>query len=185
MEEVVRRWDVSSGECLHIYQKSGLGLISCAWFPDGKQMLCGVTDQNICLWDLDGKERESWKGLRATRTADIAVTEDGKWIISMCRETAISLLDREAKQEKVINEEQTITTFSISKDGNFLLVNLINQEIHLWSIVDEPKLITKYKGHKCSRLVIRSCFGGLKQAFIASGSEDSQDSMLSLLFVIC
>ncbi|XP_010906218.1 WD repeat-containing protein 26 homolog [Elaeis guineensis] len=174
MEEVVRRWDAISGECLHVYEKSGLGLISCAWFPDGKQLLCGVTDQNISLWDLDGKELESWKGLRATRTSDIAVTKDGKWIISLCRETAISLLDREAKREKLIEEEQTITTFSLSKHDKFLLVNLINQEIHLWSIVDEPMLITKYKGHKRSRLVIRSCFGGFEQAFVASGSEDSQ-----------
>lgn len=174
MEEVVRRWDVLSGECIHMYEKSGLGMISCGWFPDGKRFFTGVTDKSICLWDLDGKEVESWKGQRAIKTSDMAVTKDGKRIISMCKEAAILLLDREAKLEKVIKEEQTVTSFSLSRDDKYLLVNLVSQEIHLWSIADDPQLLMRYKGHKRSRFVIRSCFGGYEQAFIASGSEDSQ-----------
>lgn len=174
MEEVVRRWDIISGECLHVYEKSGLGLISCGWFPDGTRFFTGVTDKSICLWELDGKEVESWKGQRAIKTSDMAITKDGRRIISMCKEAAILLLDREAKLEKVIEEEQTVTSFSLSRDDKFLLVNLVNQEIHLWSIADDPQLVMRYKGHKRSRFVIRSCFGGYEQAFIASGSEDSQ-----------
>lgn len=174
IEESVRRWDVSSGSCLRVYEKVGLGLISCGWFPDGKQVFSGVTDKSICVWDLNGKEVECWKGQRTVNISDMAVTTDGKQIISMCRETTILLLDREAMIERMIKEEQTITSFSLSRDNKFLLVNLINQEIHLWSVVGDLKLIAKYKGHKRSRFVIRSCFGGYDQAFIASGSEDSQ-----------
>ncbi|XP_058071657.1 WD repeat-containing protein 26 homolog [Magnolia sinica] len=174
LEEAVRRWDVDSGACLHVYEKPGLGLISCDWFPDGKRVFSGVMDKSICMWDLDGKELECWKGQRMIKTSDMAVTADGKQIISLCREKAILLLDTEAQIDKVIEENQTITSFSLSRDDSFLLVNLINQEIHLWSIAGEPKLVTKYKGHKRTRFVIRSCFGGFKQAFIASGSEDSQ-----------
>ncbi|KAG1327633.1 WD repeat-containing protein 26 [Cocos nucifera] len=174
MEEAVRRWDVHTGDCLHVYEKGGLGLISCGWFPDGRQVFSGVTDKSTCLWDLEGKELESWKEQRTTRTSDMAVTKDGRWIISICRETTIMLVDREAKLEKLIEEDQTITSFSLSSDDKFLLVNLVNQEIHLWSIKDDPGLLTRYRGHKRSRFLIRSCFGGYEQTFIASGSEDSQ-----------
>ncbi|XP_072969593.1 WD repeat-containing protein 26 homolog [Typha angustifolia] len=174
LEEVVRRWDIQSGECLHVYEKAGLGLISCGWFPDGNQFFSGVTDKSICLWDLEGKELDCWKGQRSTKTSEMAVTKDGRLVISMSRESTILLLDREAKLEKLIEEEQTITSFLLSKDDNFLLVNLVNQEIHLWSIKGDPKLITRYKGYKRSRFLIRSCFGGFEQAFVASGSEDSQ-----------
>ncbi|XWS54393.1 hypothetical protein CRYUN_Cryun10bG0086500 [Craigia yunnanensis] len=174
LEEVIRRWDVCSGECLLVYEKSGVGLISCGWFPDGKGIFAGMTDRSICLWDLDGRELECWKGQRTLRTSDMAITDDGKRIISICRESAILLLDREAKFERLIEEVDMITSFSLSKDNKFLLVNLINQEIHLWSIEGDPKLMSRYKGHKRTRFVIRSCFGGLGQAFIASGSEDSQ-----------
>ncbi|GMH08707.1 hypothetical protein Nepgr_010547 [Nepenthes gracilis] len=173
-EEVIRRWDVHSGECLHVYEKSGAGLISCGWFPDGKGVLSGITDKSICLWGLDGRELECWKGQRILKISDMAITSDGKKVISICRESAILLLDREAKFERLIEEDQVITSFSLSNDSKFLLVNLINQEIHLWSIEGDPKVISKYKGHKRTRFVIRSCFGGFGQAFIASGSEDSQ-----------
>ncbi|OMO72185.1 hypothetical protein CCACVL1_17902 [Corchorus capsularis] len=173
-EEVIRRWDANSGECLHVYEKSGIGLISCGWFPDGKGIFAGMTDRSICLWDLDGRDLECWKGQRTLRISDVAITDDGKRIISICRESAILLLDREAKFERLIEEADMITSFSLSEDNKFLLVNLINQEIHLWNIEGDPKLVSKYKGHKRTRFVIRSCFGGFGQTFIASGSEDSQ-----------
>lgn len=174
LEEVIRRWDVNSGQCLHMYEKMGIGLISCGWFPDGKGIFSGMTDKSICLWDLDGREINCWKGQRTLKISDMAVTGDGKRIISICKETAILLLDREAEFERLIEEDQVITSFSLSKDNKFLLVNLINQEIHLWSIEGDLKVVAKYKGHKRSRFIIRSCFGGFEQAFIASGSEDSQ-----------
>ncbi|GLT26280.1 hypothetical protein SLA2020_013620 [Shorea laevis] len=174
VEEVIRCWDVSSGECLHVYEKAGSGTVSCGWFPDGKWIFSGVNDKTICMWELDGKEVECWKGQRTLKISDLEVTNDGKQIISICRETAILLLDREAKVERLIEEDQTITSFSLSRDNRFLLVNLLNQEIHLWNIDGDVKLVCKYKGHKRTRFVIRSCFGGLDQAFVASGSEDSQ-----------
>jgi WD40 repeat protein len=180
VEENVRRWDVSSGECLQIYEKAGLGLVSCGWFPDGKRIFSGVNDKSISMWHVDGTELECWRGQKTLRISDLEITNDGKQIISMCRETAILLLDRETKVERLIEEDQTITTFSLSRDNRFLLVNLLNQEIHLWNIEGDLKLIAKYKAHKRTRFVIRSCFGGLAEAFVASGSEDSQVWLLIL-----
>lgn len=173
-EEVLRRWDVDTGECLRIYEKSCIGVISCGWFPDGTGIFAGMTDRSICLWDLDGKELECWKGQKTLKISDMAITNDGKRIISICKDNAILLFDREANFERLIEEDEMVTSFTLSKDNKFLLVNLISQEIHLWSIESDPKLVSKYKGHKRHRFVIRSCFGGFEQAFIASGSEDSQ-----------
>ncbi|KAK2441519.1 WD repeat-containing protein [Trifolium repens] len=174
VEEAVRRWDVSTGKCLQIYEKNGSGLISCAWFPCGKYILSGLSDKSICMWALDGKEVESWKGQKTLKISDLEITGDGKHILSICEENAILFFNKETKEERFIEEDQTITSFSLSKDSRFLLVNLLNQEIHLWNIEGDPKLVGKYKSHRRSRFVIRSCFGGLKQSFISSGSEDSQ-----------
>lgn len=174
MEENVKRWDVDSGECLNIYEKNGVGLVSCGWLPSGKGITTGMTDKSICLWDLDGTEVECWKGQRTLNTSDIAVTDDGNIILSMCKETAILLQNREQKLDRLIEEKQVITSFSLSKDNKYILVNLGNQQIHLWSISDEPKIVHKYNGHKRTRFLIRSCLGGVDQGFIASGSEDSQ-----------
>ncbi|XP_047320015.1 WD repeat-containing protein 26 homolog [Impatiens glandulifera] len=174
MEEIVRRWDVDSGECLHIYEKTGVGFVSCGWLPYGEGITTGMTDKSICLWDLEGREVECWKGQRTLNTSDMAVTDDGNRILSMCKETAILLLDKEEKVDRLIEETQVITSFSLSIDNKFILVNLGNQEIHLWSIHGKPKIVHKYEGHKRTRFLIRSCLGGVDEAFVASGSEDSQ-----------
>ncbi|KMT09105.1 hypothetical protein BVRB_6g132130 [Beta vulgaris subsp. vulgaris] len=173
-EETVRRWDVLSAECLQVYEKAGVPVVSCAWSPDGESVFAGFSDKSIGMWDLNGKELHCWKGQRTLKISDLEITLDGKQIISICKETAISLLDRETKVENLVEEDQAITSFSLSNDGKFLLLNLANQEIHLWTIDGDIKLVAQYKGHKRSRFVVRSCFGGLEQSFIASGSEDSQ-----------
>ena len=179
VEEAIRRWDVSTGKCLQIYEKNGVGLVSCAWFPSGKYILSGLSDKSICMWELDGKELESWKGHRTLKISDLEITGDGEHILSIFKENVVLLFNIKTKDERYIEEDQTITSFSLSKDNRFLLINLLNQEIHLWNIEADPKVVGKYKGHRRSRFIIRSCFGGLKQAFIASGSEDSQVCVLN------
>ncbi|KAL8105700.1 WD repeat-containing protein 26 homolog isoform X2 [Apium graveolens] len=173
-EEAVRRWDVSSGKCLHVYEKAGSGLISCGWLADGEGIVSGMSDKSICLWDLEGNMLECWKGHRTENISDMALTSDGKIIISICRGNTLLLFNRESRCERIIEEEDRITSFSLSKDNKFLLVNIVNQEIHLWRITGDPKIVSKFKGHKRTRFLVRSCFGGFEQAFIASGSEDSQ-----------
>ncbi|XP_050881767.1 WD repeat-containing protein 26 homolog isoform X2 [Lathyrus oleraceus] len=173
VEEAVMRWDVSTGERLQVYEKNGSGFISCAWFPCGKYVLSGLSDKSICMWELDGTEVESWTGQKTLKISDLEITGDGEHL-SICKENAILFFNKETKHERFIEEDQAITSFSLSKDSRFLLVNLLNQEIHLWNIEGDPKLVSKYKSHKRSRFIIRSCFGGHEQSFIASGSEDSQ-----------
>jgi WD40 repeat protein len=121
-----------------------------------------------------GKKWSLGKDKKTLKISDLEITGDGKHILSICEENAILFFNKETKEERFIEEDQTITSFSLSKDSRFLLVNLLNQEIHLWNIEGDPKLVGKYKSHRRSRFVIRSCFGGLKQSFISSGSEDSQ-----------
>lgn len=173
-QESVRRWDVSSGECLHVYEKSGLGFVSCAWDADGESVLTGLADKSISRWDLDGKEVDCWKGQQSLWISDLEITSDGRQIISICKENELVLIDRETQDDRFIEETHKITSFSLSRDSSFLLVNLSNQEIHLWKIQGDLRLIAKFKGHKRSRFVIRSCLGGLEEAFVVSGSEDSQ-----------
>ncbi|XP_004499533.1 WD repeat-containing protein 26 homolog isoform X2 [Cicer arietinum] len=173
VEEAVRRWDVSTGKCLQVYEKNGPGLISCAWLPCGNYILSGLNDKSICMWELDGKEVESWKEEKTLKISDLEITGDGEHIISICKENVILLFNKETNDERFIEEDEIITSFCLSKDSRFLLINLLNQEIHLWNIGD-LQLVRKYKSHKRARFVIRSCFGGFRQSFIASGSEDSQ-----------
>eukprot|EP01018_Ginkgo_biloba_P030190 Gb_04425 [translate_table: standard] len=171
IEEVVKLWNVETGQCKLTYDR---GLTSCGWFPDGKRFVSVGDDKSIYMWDLEGKMLDSWKGQGKSKISDLAVTSDGKQIVSICAEKYLMIYNLETRSERVIEEEKPMTSLSVSKDGGFLLVNLVNQEIHLWDITANAKLLLKYKGHKQSRYVIRSCFGGSNHAFIVSGSENSE-----------
>lgn len=175
VQDTARRWNVSSGECLQVYEKNGAGIVSCEWAPDGKGIYFGFTDKSMSMWDLEGKEVECWKGQRIVSISDLGVTSDGKKIITICKNSVILLFDKESNVEKFIEEDETITSFSLSSDNKFLLVSLVNQEIHLWNIEGgHTKLVGKYKGHKRTRYVLKACFGGFEQSFVACGSEDAQ-----------
>jgi WD40 repeat protein len=175
-EEVVKLWDVQTGECKHTLDKQNSFCSSCAWFPDGKRFVTGGSEKCIYIWDLEGKELDAWKGSRMPRISVIAITRDGSHLVSVCGDRYISIYNLELKIDRVIEEEKCITSRSVSRDGMYLLVNLVSQEIHLWDITEDESTIKpfKYKGHRQGRYVIRSCFGGSDQGFILSGSEDSQ-----------
>ncbi|KAF8089511.1 hypothetical protein N665_0503s0010 [Sinapis alba] len=176
--EVIKRWDAVSGQCVQTYGRVDVGSVSCGWFHDGSGIIGAMSDRRIYLWRLDGSEIEHEQEQRAQKLSDVAMTSDGKWIVSVGKEkNEISLFSRETRAERVIQlyEEDRITSFSLSKDNKYLLIDLSIQEIQVWDIEgDEPSYLTKYDGHKRSLFVIRSCFGGYHEGFIASGSEDSQ-----------
>nr|XP_043623987.1 WD repeat-containing protein 26 homolog [Erigeron canadensis]XP_043623988.1 WD repeat-containing protein 26 homolog [Erigeron canadensis] len=173
VEEVIRRWDVCSGKCIQVYEKSLNGSISCSWSPDGKLILAGLTDKSIIMWDSDGKEIDCLRGQKTLKISDLQLTSDGR-LITICTEKTILVHDRESGTERCIKEDQMIVSFTLSADHKFLLVSLVNEELHLWSIQGHIQLVSKYRGHRRSRFIVRACFGGFQQGFIASGSEDSQ-----------
>ncbi|XP_047972664.1 WD repeat-containing protein 26 homolog isoform X2 [Salvia hispanica] len=173
-DKTVRRWDIDSGECLCVYGTQNLGLLSCEWAADGKHIYTGVTDKSTRMWDLEGKEVECWPGYPTYRMTDLGIASDGKELVTYYKEDGVVLFQRETYPETVIEDNQTITSFVLSEDGKLLLLSLWNGDLHLYNIDGCLHCIGEYIGSKRSRFVVRSCLGGLKQAFIASGSENSQ-----------
>eukprot|EP00899_Mesostigma_viride_P001331 jgi/Mesvir1/11199/Mv16593-RA.1 len=171
---LVKLWDTTTGVCLQTYTKHTDSVTACAWFPDGKHFVSGGFDKSMFLWDIEGKELEQWKG---SRVNDLAISEDGRHMVSITSEKRIRVYRFHDKTEESINEVESITSLCLSSCSRYLLVNLSSQEIHLWDLCEsrlpsEPAFT--YTGQKQGRYVIRSCFGGTDQAFIVSGSEDSQ-----------
>jgi len=110
------------------------------------------------------------------RTTDLAVTKDGKFLVAVCHEKKIRIYDLEDMKELgSIQETESITSLCLSADDKHALVNLSSQEIHMWNL-HEKLMVRKYVGQKQGKFVIRSCFGGLHQAFVVSGSEGTISS---------
>ncbi|XP_068664415.1 WD repeat-containing protein WDS homolog [Aristolochia californica] len=174
--EVLKLWDVESGICQQTFGSQSTIVSSCAWLPDSKRVVCGISDPDRCIyiWDLKGRVLEAWKGGRMPKVSDLSVTPDGEHLISICSEKEIRILNFRTKSEHVITEENSITSLSISRDSQFFIVSLNSQEIHLWNVKGTQAEPLKYAGHNQGNSVVRSCFGGTNCGFVVSGSENSQ-----------
>ncbi|KAJ3103927.1 hypothetical protein HDU97_009739 [Phlyctochytrium planicorne] len=169
-DKSLKIWDIEDGSCKNTFNRHTDYITSCAWLPDGSKFVSGSLDKTIILWHINGDVLFKWNA----RATDLSVSWDGRMLfaISERRIRIFSLTTRE--ELDFIEEVKSITSLHSSKDSKFVLVNVSEiQEIHLWNL-EEKELIRKYVGHKQERFVIRSCFGGIHQNFILSGSEDSK-----------
>ncbi|GFP85390.1 WD repeat-containing protein 26 [Phtheirospermum japonicum] len=158
--EVLKLWDVETGTCKHTFGNDGFVVSSCAWFPDSKRLVCGSSDpkKGIYMWDCEGNEIKAWKGTRMPKVLDLAVTPDGENLISIFSDKEIRILHVATSAERVISEEHSITSLSVSGDSKFLIVSLNSQEIHLWDVTGDSMKPVTYTGHKQQKYVIRSYF---------------------------
>ena len=73
-----------------------------------------------------------------------------------------------------IEVSDTLTSISLSKDGRYLLSNisLKQPKLELFDL-NRKEVIHRYRGHKQEMFIIRCAFGGVNDAFVLCGSEDS------------
>ncbi|KAJ8330679.1 hypothetical protein O5D80_001192 [Batrachochytrium dendrobatidis] len=169
-DHTLKLWNAKTGACEHTFVRHTEPVTSCAWLPNGECFVSGSLDKNIYLWNLGGDILYKWTGVRIM---DLTVSIDGSTLIASS-DKKIRLYDLNLRHEiGTLQENDSITSVYVASDGKHLLVNLAIQEIHLWSL-EHKRLVRKYVGQKQGRFVIRSCFGGIHDNFILSGSEDSQ-----------
>nr|DAD30294.1 TPA_asm: hypothetical protein HUJ06_031762 [Nelumbo nucifera] len=117
--EVLKLWDVETGNCKHTFGERTPVVTLCAWFPDSKRLVSGSSDPKNCIytWDLNGNELEAWKRGRLPKVSDRAVTLDGDHLISVFHEKEIRIYKFRTKSEQIISEENAITSLFVSRDG--------------------------------------------------------------------
>ena len=168
-------WDTNTGDLVHTFVKHTEPITSCVWHPDGHSFISGSVEKNMYMWSLNGEILHHWPGMRII---DLAITKDGKTLVAV-QDKNIRFIDLDTYTEsEPLAETDLITSVCLSKDDKYLLVNLSIPEIHLWNL-EEKKIHKKYFGQKQGRFVIRSCFGGVNQNFILSGSEGMRGHNLS------
>ena len=174
--EVLKLWDAETGTLKHTFGDNSFTVGSCAWFPDSERLVCGSSDpeKGICMWDSGGREIKSWRGSRMPKVLDLAVMPDGETLICVFSEKEVRMFNVRTNAERVVSEQHSIASLSLSRDGQRFIVNLNSQEIHMWEVSRLSEEPMEFTGHKQSKYVIRSCFGGSDCQFIASGSENAQ-----------
>jgi len=73
-------------------------------------------------------------------------------------------------------------SFSVNKADRLALLNVANQGVHLWDLQDRC-LVRRFQGVTQGHFTIHSCFGGVNQDFIASGSEGLSYAKIKYIYL--
>lgn len=162
---------IQTGALIQQFERFDEPISSCAWAPDGHSLVLGAFDiqRSLCTWNLKGEKLYTWT--RKTRTEDLALSPDGRWLVAMDDKKHIYVYDFVTRDLKYEMELATRpTSVSITEDSKYLLVNKQDGEAQLYNIINRAA-VQKYVGHSVGEYVIRSVFGGAHESFVISGSE--------------
>jgi len=163
-------WQVETGQLrTKLSHASEDSLTSCAWHPDGRRFVTGGSRGQFYLCDLEGNVLESWEGVRVQ---SLAWKSDARTVLAADTHHRIRGYNFDDLSDcNILQEDHPIMSFTVNNTGRLALLNVATQGIHLWDLQDRI-LVRKYQGLTQGFYNIHSCFGGLGQDFIASGSED-------------
>jgi WD40 repeat protein len=132
------------------------------------------------LWNVDGSELHRWEV--QSRIQDMGILPDGKRMVVVNSDRNLKVFDVFSRRELfTLPESDAVTSLHVSQLREEVLVNIAQQvsssqhapSVRLWDIAAR-RVTQRYLGHFQSRFIVRSCFGGPREEFVVSGSEDAQ-----------
>lgn len=165
-------WNVVTGELkVKMSQSPEDSLTSASWHCDGRKFVTGGVRGQFYQCDLDGNVLDSWEGVRVQC---LCCQVDGKLVYAADTHFRIRGYNFDELTDcPLIQESHPIMSFTLNETGRLCLLNIASQGVHLWDLKDRV-LVRKFQGVSQGTYAIHSCFGGLNQDFVASGSEDNK-----------
>ncbi|XP_067646585.1 WD repeat-containing protein 26 homolog [Eurosta solidaginis] len=164
-------WNVDDGKLVLKMSQSVDDSLSCGAFNrDGTRFVCGGQKGQFYLCDLSGTILNTWEGVRIN---SVAYRADNKTIIASDNHYRIRgyNFDDPGTDFDILKEPHPIMTFTVNSADRLALLNISSQGLHLWDLEDKC-LVRRFQGIRQSKFAIHSCFGGVNESFVASGSED-------------
>lgn len=146
-------------------------LITASWHANSQRFVAAGTRGHFYQCDLYGSVLTLWEGVRVHCVACLA---DNKTVLAADTQYRIRGYNLEDKTDfNILKEDHPIMSFTLNDNGRLALLNVATQGVHLWDLRNRC-LVRKFQGVTQGFYTIHSCFGGVKQDFIASGSEDNK-----------
>ncbi|UYV63224.1 WDR26 [Cordylochernes scorpioides] len=121
--------------------------------------------------DQEGNVLDSWEGVRILC---LWCQSDNKTVLAADTHHRIRAYNFEdLSDSNLIQETNSIMSFTCNDSGTYALLNVATQGLHLWDLKDRV-LMRKFQGATPGYYTIHSCFGGIDQVYVASGSEDNK-----------
>lgn len=164
-------WDAVRGSLEKSIVHNSSDTILCAcWHPSGDRFVCGGTHGQFYLYDIRGTLLDRWEGVRVRA---LAFMRDGSSILAADTHNRVcSYKQGEPRPQELLTESTDVMSMSVNDTGVLAALNVANQGVHLWDLQDRV-LIRKFQGVTQGTFTVHSCFGGVNENFIASGSEEN------------
>ena len=123
----------------------------------------------MITWSANGEKVYTWPTNH--RVQDLAISTDGQRLVTISTEKQIFVYNLIRREEEYSLRLKTyLTCVNISRDSNFVLVNMADNELQLIDI-DSAEIVRRFIGQKQGKFVIRSTFGGAEENLVITGSE--------------
>ncbi|XP_046387568.1 WD repeat-containing protein 26 [Ischnura elegans] len=165
-------WNAETGELrVKVSQSPEDSLTSCSWHRDGKKFVTGGIRGQFYQCDLEGNVMDSWEGVRVNC---LWCRSDGKTVLAADTHHRVRGYNFDDLSDfNILQEDHPVMAFSVDRSDRLALLNVATQGVHLWDLTDRC-LVRKFQGVTQGHFTIHSCFGGVNQDFVASGSEDNK-----------
>ena len=175
----VKLFNITNGEKVKEYSNlHNLLITSCLFIPNSNtKFLTGSIDRKLLLTDLNNDKIPLIDIGKFCRIKQVLFSEILNLIIVipasindiMCYDFQKNIMSYRIE----INEEIVYSNISKSDKGKYILINISKNfpKILLYDL-NKTKTEDKYFGHSQNTMIIKCAFGGNKDQYIISGSED-------------
>jgi WD40 repeat protein len=132
--QVVRVWDVQSGELIHELKGNNYDITSISFSPDGKTIASGSTD--IKLWSAKSGQLINSFGNHTDIITQVAFSSDSKTLASAGRDRMIKIWDipNGELSRSFGGHASKVNSVSFSPDGKTLVTSSADATTRLWSV---------------------------------------------------
>lgn len=179
---IVRIFNISNGEKVKEYKDLHTSDINSAiYLPNSNnKFITGSMDKRVLLIDINNNDNNPnpLEVGKFCRIKQILYSENNNLIIVVpgsLNDIVCYDLSKNNVSKKIETKEKIVyCNLSKSDKGKYLLINesIVHPQIILYNL-DTNKIINKYYGHTQKIFIIKVAFGGDKDQFILSGSEDA------------
>jgi len=132
--QVVKVWEVETGELIHELKEHNYAITSIAFSPDGKFIAAGSTD--IKLWNIESGQLINSFGKHTDLITKIEFSPDGRTIASASKDRTIKLwqIPNGELRRSFDGHASAVTSVSFSPDGRTLISSSSDTTTRLWSV---------------------------------------------------
>lgn len=184
LDSKLKIWDTATGSCRQVIQEHLAEVTAAAWLPSGDSIISCSHDKYLYMHSITGELQQSWRDHRLNDIVLVTSRESSFLVATPAGDSCVRLYHLDGTLKAVLRCETSLMSTTVSQDLTSLLVYMSDGRIVLARLpvdvndgreVPLESLVT-YEGSrqpdKTGRWLIRSCFGGVHQRFVLSGSEE-------------